>query len=646
MKDVINSIRKEVSQKRLYASVKEVSNFHRIQASTGFREAAQFVCKKLLDMGIEAHIHEFQADEKTWYLQQKMFMEWDCKDAWLEVVELDERIADFKEEPISIIQKSYPCDYVDEPLDIVLVENNDEAYLDSLDLKGKLAFIHTMPNAYMESVIKQRGAVGFVTDFMREVPYVRARNDAYDTLNYTSFWWKHTEDEPKTFGFVLSPRNGDKLKKLCLEMEAAYQKDSSKPRYPKAKAKIEASLYPGKMEVVEAVLPGESKEEIMMSAHLCHPRSSANDNASGVAGSMEALRVLKSLSESGKIPALKKTIRLILVPEMTGTYCYLSTLSSYDHIKGAINMDMIGGKQDGFYGPITITSTHHAINSPITSIASMTLKYVRQMAPAFMGDPVPMVNAVIEPYSGGSDHIIFSDPSIGVPCIMLGQWPDKYYHTSSDTLECVDPKVLAFSTTFAAGFVYALSNFDENMHQETVLHHARLLVKDLEKINSQETQASKYDRAIHFLNYYLSSLDQLNQYAKVEVIGDKRYIETVGKATIDFLQFEKAEKVADDPAYNYIPVRHVLGPINDIADYQSLSPIYQEAIQDFKAQTKQFGFMAMMDLEKVLNYMDSKRSLNEIYTEIVNETGQGNIELMDRYCHLLETLKLIEIIGG
>jgi len=643
VKDVVSSIRKEVSQKRLYASVKEVSNFHRIQASTGFREAANFVCKKLKDMGIDARILSFDADDKTWYLQQKMFMEWDCRDAWLEVVDWDERIADFKEEAISIIQKSYPCNYVNEPLDIVLVEKNDEAYLDSLELEGKLAFIHTMPNNYMESVIKKRGAVGFVTDFMREVPVVRERNDAYDTLNYTSFWWKHTDDEPKTFGFVLSPRVGDKLKKLCLKMEEEHQKDPSKPRYPKAKAFIDASLYPGKMEVVEAVLPGESDEEIMMSAHLCHPRSSANDNSSGVAGSMEALRVLKHLTETGKIPALKKTVRLILIPEMTGTYCYLSTLDHYDHIKGAINMDMIGGKQDGFYGPITITATHHAINSPITSIASMVLKYVRQMAPAFMGDPVPMVNSVIGAYTGGSDHTIFSDTSIGVPCIMLGQWPDKYYHTSSDTLECVDPNVLAFSTTFAAGFVYALSNFDEAMHKETVLHHARLLVEDLEKIDESKDEKGKARRAEHFCQYYLSSLENLKKYGDVDTSSDQAYIEEVGKSTVQYLHFEPSEAITYDKQYDYVPKRAVVGPINDIADYQSISPEYKAAIEEYQSFARQFGFAGMMAAGNILNYVDGKRTLNEIWTEIVNETGSGNIELMDRYCRLLAKLHLATI---
>lgn len=637
MKKIVKTIQNEVSKKRLYSSVKEVSNFHRIQASTGFRDAANFVCKKMNDMGIDAKVLSFEADGKTWYLQQKMFMEWNCNHAYLDLVNEDLRIADFEEEPISIIQKSYPCNYTDEPLDIVMVESTDEAYLDSLDLKGKLAFIHTMPNVYLESVIAKRGAVGFVTDFMREVPVVRARNDAYDTLNYTSFWWKHTEGEPQTFGFVLSPRTGDYLKKLCEKYEADYQKDHSLPRYPKAKAFIDSQVYPGKMEVVEAVLPGKSTDEIMMCAHLCHPRSSANDNASGVAGAIESLRVLKHLTETGKIPQLEKTIRLILVPEFTGTYCYLSTLDSFDHIKGGINMDMIGGIQDGTYGPVTITATHHAINSPITSIASMVLKYTRMQAPALQGEEVPMVNAIIDSYTGGSDHTIFSDTSINVPCIMLGQWPDKYYHTSSDTLECVSPHVLAFSTSFAASFVYALSNFDESMHKESMLHHVRLLSKDLESIGNNKA------KAMHFVEYYKNSTENFKVFSDVDTSKDASFVESVATSTMEYLGVEGDTTMPFYKDYQYVPSRKVVGPIRDLFDYEAIDPINKVYYDEYMKVASKYGFAAMMGTGQILNYMDGKRTLNEIWYEVCNEGSTLDIEFMHAYCTLLKKLDLINI---
>jgi hypothetical protein len=40
---------------------------------------------------------------------------------------------------------------------------------------------------------------------------------------------------------------------------------------------------------------------------------------------------------------------------------------------------------------------------------------------------------VIDPYSGGSDHVIFADSGVRVPAVMLIVWPDQWYHSSGDT---------------------------------------------------------------------------------------------------------------------------------------------------------------------------------------------------------------------
>jgi hypothetical protein len=56
-------------------------------------------------------------------------------------------------------------------------------------------------------------------------------------------------------------------------------------------------------------------------------------------------------------------------------------------------------------------------------------------------------------FSGGSDHYILADPSVGIPASMLIQWPDTFYHTSADTPDKVSPESLARSGGLAA--VYA-----------------------------------------------------------------------------------------------------------------------------------------------------------------------------------------------
>lgn len=115
-------------------------------------------------------------------------------------------MADFDTCATSVMQKSGPYDYSGQPLDIVLMDKGSrkEDY-EGVDLEGKLLFLREPFAAYMDWAFTEKGAVGFVTDYLREVPGVRSREDLYDIRNYTSFWWKDWEKEPHIFGFVLTP---------------------------------------------------------------------------------------------------------------------------------------------------------------------------------------------------------------------------------------------------------------------------------------------------------------------------------------------------------------------------------------------------------------------------------------------------------
>jgi hypothetical protein len=47
---------------------------------------------------------------------------------------------------------------------------------------------------------------------------------------------------------------------------------------------------------------------------------------------------------------------------------------------------------------------------------------------------------------------VFIDPAIGVPCPMLIQWPDRYYHSSHDTPDKTSPDSLALAVRCAATY--------------------------------------------------------------------------------------------------------------------------------------------------------------------------------------------------
>lgn len=484
LQDYVKKISDTVDEGRLLRSVQEIACFHRIQASPGFRAAANHCCAKLRGQGMDAEVLSFPANEDTVFDTYPSFQEWSCRQAWCEL-STGRRIADFEREPISIIQKSIPCDYRDNPLPIVWLDRGSDpsAYGDA-DFTGKLVFVRDDFNNYFWAV-EDRHAAGFLTDYVLETEGSRARYDQLDTLRYTSFWW--SAGMPKCFGFVLSPREGDRLARTLTEAAA-------KGETVTASCYIDASLYDGALEDVTALLPGSTDEEVLLTAHLCHPRASANDNASGSAAAMEAIRVIRGLTQSGVLPPLKRGIRILLVPEFTGSYAYLERIgAARSRIVAAMNLDMVGGKQDGGYGPLTITDLPRAAASNVCDLAEFLLGEVRREVPSLTGEKLPMFNSYVESFTGGSDHIIFSDPQVGIPSLMLGQWPDKFYHTSSDTVDRIDTHLLARSCTLAASYAYALANLAPEDLTPLFSCASMRLIRDLEHVTLAHAQGTLTD---------------------------------------------------------------------------------------------------------------------------------------------------------
>jgi aminopeptidase-like protein len=79
---------------------------------------------------------------------------------------------------------------------------------------------------------------------------------------------------------------------------------------------IDASLEPGHLTYAEAVLPGRSSDEVLVSAHVCHP-SLANDNLSGLAISAQLARELAGRER-------RLTWRFLYAPGTIGALTWLA----------------------------------------------------------------------------------------------------------------------------------------------------------------------------------------------------------------------------------------------------------------------------------------------------------------------------------
>ena len=635
MQKVIQVLKQEVSEERLYRTLSRVCSHHRIQTTRSYHQAAQECVQLLRSYQIDAQLLSYPMKEKTFAGSYRLFPEWNCRDGWCRVVEPAElKLADFREDPIQVITQSIPADHREVPLEIVDMDRGSDAenYTD-IDLSGKLLFTHAQVKKFRWAF--QRGAVGILSDYLNETDFFRSSQDVPDVRNYTGFWWDYSDGEAKGFGFVLSARLSRRLKELCVLQKERYAQGLTDSPYPKANAYVDASIEEGQIEVVEATLPGKSTETLYITAHLCHPYASANDNASGVSGAIEVLIALKQAIDQGKLEPLEKTIKVVLIPEFTGTYCYVNDKDMSNGIAG-INLDMIGARQEGITGPITLTHLPYASPSIIGELASLLMEEIKQEPSCQEDILLQNVRTREEEFMLGSDHFILSDPQVGIPTLMLGQMPDLYYHTSGDTLERMDMTVLKYSTVLAASCIYLLNDLHSEDVEAIFEHQCVHLMKQAQakkrKARRCGMDAAQLAKALAVLKeFHLASAADMRHYVKdADVEGQCRRIESL-------LPQVSLPSATGGAIYR----RRFHDPIESL---RSLFLEREEQLALVDAYEKRHASGMDRTLCETLcgYYIDGTRTAAAVIEHVEGESGIRCEEMLLEYMQLLEQVGLLE----
>jgi aminopeptidase YwaD len=437
--DIIRrSYRGDIAHRHMIA----ISGHHRIQASPGYRAAAEYVVSQATAAGLQVAIHRYPADTETRFWTSPGFLEWACESASLVLLDAagqpEQVLCDFAGLPTSLIQRSMPVSGEFEVVAPAGKGGVDPADYAGLDVRGKVVLTNRPVAQVVAVALRQLGAAGILFDGMEAGG--RTELDVPDARQYTSFWWPGRV-EPDAWGFVISPRQGRSLRGRL-----------AKGQTVRVRAAVDSRFYAGTFEVVDAFLAGSDPAagEVLLVSHLCHPQPGAHDNASGAAALIETAATLARLVEAGALPRPRRGIRCLWPPEMTGTFAYLAAHEA--EMRGArwvagLNLDMVGADQE------LTGSSWELVGLPqaAASFSDHLLSWLRE----------PLLDGVRHretDFSGGSDHYILSDPSVGIPTPMLIQWPDKFYHTSADTPDKVSPDSLARSGTLAAAYACWLAN--------------------------------------------------------------------------------------------------------------------------------------------------------------------------------------------
>jgi aminopeptidase-like protein len=668
IKEVYETIAKEYSGQRAKQISEHVASFHRIQASPGYRAAAKYVEELLSDLKIEFEVLKYPAEEETFFWNCSSFQESHTKEAKLFLVSKngEQKIADYSDSKISLIQRSISTPPEGITSELVILERGDtEEEYANVDVSGKVVLASGDINIVHYLAVEKHGAIGIISDRMAEWPPVREAADLPDAISYTSFWWH--PNKKKCFGFVVSPRTGLKIRTL------------GKKEHLKVKAFVDSRLYNGTIEVISAKINGESKKEILMTAHLCHPQPSANDNASGVGAAIESARTLDTLIKQGRLDRPKRTIHFLLVPEMTGTFAFLS--SNQDRLEdfvAGINLDMVGEDQKACGSILMVDSTPLSLPTFVNAYVKHVFEYLPKDTKTLTeSESLSSFRYAFVKFSGGSDHEIMSDPSVGIPTPSFTSWPDKYYHTSEDTIDKVSPKTLWCVGTVASTFAYTMANFTkEDFNFLAALTEEYCEEKIVKVYDNVFLELSNTDA----VNFKENAGRQLRKWAEekkfwkmwlTKAIEDLKRIDDKGTEEITSLycdRFGKFVRLKDSHLTKYaLSAAERLGLSQIRTESVRKGRIEKEASKmipsrlkpgplDVNSRSYMLGsldFKKLMELRKrphwrllcytAVCWTDGKRSLYDISEMTRRETGYSKLNELIEWFQLFEKMKFVTI---
>ena len=185
---------------------------------------------------------------------------------------------------------------------------------------------------------------------------------------------------------------------------------------------IDSTLEPGVMNYGELLIPGQSKNEILLSTYICHP-SMANNELSGPVVALAISKLVKELENK------RFSYRILLIPETIGSFYYISI--NLNEMKENINAGWVltcrGDEGNYSYIPSRKGGTL-ADRVSIKTLEELGVNYNKY---TFL--------------DRGSDERQYCAPGVDLPVASLmkskyGSYPE--YHTSLDNLNFITPEGL------------------------------------------------------------------------------------------------------------------------------------------------------------------------------------------------------------
>jgi murein L,D-transpeptidase YcbB/YkuD len=284
-------------------------------------------------------------------------------------------------------------------------------------------------------------------------------------------------------------------------------------------------------------------------------------------------------------------------------------------------------------------------------------------------------------FSGRSDHAEFTEATTRVPCVMLLQWPDLFYHTSMDTIDKVSEdslKRVGWVATVAAltlanvthEDIFTLAYQTASKGMTRIMETSVEAVKELIEKKTQMTKNEKNKLANELAKtaaYYTSKIEhvvwreqqsvksvkRLGEHPELTTLIDKHCedIRNLGKSetrkleeTLNFIAktsaitLEKLEETqADQEAKRLAPKKLFKGTLNDDVLKKAIGEEEYEWYELIDDKDEDFS----KKMAEILNFMDGKRNAHDIIKAVSAEYSPTDPENVMKFLKDLKKAKLV-----
>ena len=451
----VQALAAELSGTAAKRNLQDLTLFHRMRGSRGFRAAAERVRDRAREYGLqEVEILELPADGSIFYGTQRSRPAWDADFA--ELWDGERLAASWQARPVVLAQDSASGEVEAELVDVGA--GTSEGDYQGKEVRGRLVLTSSQPEGAYALAVERFGAAGIIS-------YAPNQVTGWWREDETLVRWGHmgTFPPPRTFGFMVS-----------LQQARAWQERMARGETVRLRASVRAGQHPGHYSIPTAVIPGRERgEEIVLSCHLDHLQPGANDNASGCATILEVGRTLAKLIRDGRLAPPRRTIRFVWPPEIEGTIALLNAKPELAaRARAVIHMDMVGGDAEITKAVFHVTRSPASLPTFVNDVGEAFGRFVNEQSYAFAATgraAYPLVDpegskralqAEMSIYSEGSDHQVWTEGSWRVPAIYLNDWPDRYIHTHADGVANIDATKLLRAGFLGAASAYYLATLD------------------------------------------------------------------------------------------------------------------------------------------------------------------------------------------